>query len=115
MPGRSRDTATSCWWSPTGIPRAGTRYVLPQVGAYDNAGLRLRFSAVSVDRTTTPHSLLVSEYAENGIMAYGDEFRGRPNRSKKPKVVRWPLVPGRSDRTGSLSATSAPAGPGADS
>lgn len=83
----------------------GYKYVLPQVGAYDNAGLRLRFSALSVDRTTTPHSLLVSEYAEDGIMAYDDEFRGRPNRSRKPKVVRWPLVPGWSDRTGSLSAT----------
>ncbi|WFB07301.1 hypothetical protein LRS74_09760 [Streptomyces sp. LX-29] len=69
----------------------GYKYLLPQVGAYDNAGRRLRFSAVSVDRTTSPHSLLVSEYDEDG--------RPRPN------AVRWPLAPGWNDQTGRLAAT----------
>ncbi|MFF5538035.1 hypothetical protein ACFY71_37205 [Streptomyces cinerochromogenes] len=82
----------------------GYKYVLPQVGAYDNVGLRLRFSAVSVDRTTSPHSLLVCEYDQDGTIGYNSDFRGRPNNSRKPKLVRWPLSPGWSDATGSLVA-----------
>ncbi|MGW3493155.1 hypothetical protein [Streptomyces sp. NPDC001020] len=82
----------------------GYKYVLPQVGALDNAGLRLRFSAVSVDRTASPHSLLVCEYDQDGTITYNSDFRGRPNRSRKPKLVRWPLSPGWTDETGSMVA-----------
>jgi hypothetical protein len=82
----------------------GYTYVLPQVGAYDNAGLRLRFSATSVDRTTSPNSLLVCEYDVDGTIRYNSDFRGSPNASRQPKLVRWPLSPGWTDTTGTLSA-----------
>lgn len=46
---------------------AGYRYVLPQVLAYDQVGSTdLRFSFVSLDRSTTPDSLLIGEYANPG-------------------------------------------------
>lgn len=45
-------------------------YVLPQTAAYANSTeggyAKLRFSAVSVDRTSTPDSLVVAEYASPG-------------------------------------------------
>ena len=45
-------------------------YVLPQTAAYthstDGGYTALRFSAVSVDRTSTPDSLIVAEYANPG-------------------------------------------------
>lgn len=45
----------------------GYRYVLPQVRTYDwqkKSGVKdMRFSFVSLDRTTTPDSLLIGEYS----------------------------------------------------
>jgi hypothetical protein len=54
------------------------KYVLPQVAAYTNAGLRFRYSAVSVDRTTSPHTMLAVEFAET--------------ERTRPKVLRLPLT-----------------------
>ncbi|WP_345580982.1 hypothetical protein [Streptomyces prasinosporus] len=54
------------------------KYVLPQIAAYDNTGLRFRYSAVSVDRTSSPHTMLAGEYV--------------PNERTRPKVLRLPLT-----------------------
>ncbi|MGW5848929.1 hypothetical protein ACWFQ8_13425 [Streptomyces sp. NPDC055254] len=72
------------------------RYVLPQTGAYDNTGTLLRFSAVGLDRASTPDSLTVSEYAYDlttPVVDYDPRFTWNGNGQKiaTPKVVRWPL------------------------
>ncbi|MBA2811170.1 hypothetical protein E0500_028145 [Streptomyces sp. KM273126] len=54
------------------------KYVLPQIAAYDNTGLRFRYSAVSVDRTSSPHTMLASEYTAS--------------ERARPKVLRLPLT-----------------------
>ncbi|WP_447040511.1 hypothetical protein [Streptomyces sp. DSM 118878] len=54
------------------------KYVLPQIAAYDNAGRRFRYSAVSVDRTGSAHTMVASEYV--------------PNERTRPKVLRLPLT-----------------------
>jgi hypothetical protein len=61
----------------------GYAYVVPQTGAYDqSSSCSPRFSFVSLDRTTSPPSLLTGEYD-------ADTVHGR--------LYRWPLEPG-SDR-----------------
>jgi hypothetical protein len=56
---------------------ASYKYVLPQVSAYQQpAGAGLVFSFVSVDRGSSPQSLLTGEYRQ-----------GKPG----GRVVRWPL------------------------
>lgn len=54
------------------------KYVLPQIAAYDNTGKRFRYSAVSVDRTTSPHTMLAGEYTAS--------------ERSRPKVLRLPLA-----------------------
>ena len=63
-------------WNGKGYAAAKYRYVLPQVGSYQQNGkTKMTFSAVSVDRSTTPDSLVVPQYRKG---AGG-------------KVVRWNL------------------------
>jgi hypothetical protein len=69
--------------APNAKAAAGYKYVLPQVSAYrHSAGGNLVFSFVSVDRGSSPPSLLTGEYR-----------KGKPG----ARVVRWPLDPA-SDR-----------------
>ncbi len=71
------------------------RFVLPQCGAYDNTGTLLRFSAIGLDRASSPDSLTVSEYATSltsPVVDYsGTAWNGNGNTVALPKVVRWPL------------------------
>ncbi|MEU7427982.1 hypothetical protein [Streptomyces sp. NPDC040750] len=70
----------------------GYQYVLPQSYAYDNAGTYLRYTAVGLDRTSTPDSLVVSEYSKSGAVDYTDgTFNGTGPGTTTPKVVRWNL------------------------
>lgn len=70
----------------------GYSYVLPQSGAYDNSGKYLRYSAIGLDRASTPDSLVVSEYSEAGTVNYKDgTFNGTGEPTGTPKVVRWNL------------------------
>ena len=61
------------------------RYILPQVASYQltGASARSKFSFVSLDRSSYPHSLVTGEYHTKSIQG---------------KVLRWPLNP----RTGQL-------------
>ncbi|MES5819084.1 hypothetical protein [Streptomyces sp. RG80] len=88
----------------------GYKYVLPQSHAYDNAGTWLRYSAIGLDRASTPDSLVIGEYSLSGVVDYdepGDPFNGTTEPTNTvPKVVRWPLD--YTDRhPGSLTATEA--------
>jgi hypothetical protein len=88
----------------------GYKYVLPQSHAYDNAGTWLRYSAIGLDRASTPDSLVIGEYSLSGVVDYdeeGDPFNGSTEPTNTvPKVVRWPLD--YTDRhPGSLTATEA--------
>jgi hypothetical protein len=76
---------------------ADYRYAIPQIGYYtpqsDPPHLPLRISSISLDRTSSPDSLITAEYKEdrNGV------------HSKKPadaRIVRWDL-----DRNGKLAAS----------
>ncbi|MFD3620104.1 hypothetical protein ACFWWT_33670 [Streptomyces sp. NPDC058676] len=70
----------------------GYQYVLPQSHAYDNAGTYLRYTAVGLDRASSPDSLVVSEYSLSGTVDYSDgNFNGTGPGSTTPKVVRWNL------------------------
>ncbi|MFG1943176.1 hypothetical protein [Nonomuraea sp. NPDC048826] len=59
-----------------GLHAFGYRYIIPQTDFWKVAVQGARFSFVGLDRTTTPHTLISGEYAE-------DHPRGR--------VVRWNL------------------------
>ncbi|MEU5321953.1 hypothetical protein AB0G67_35150 [Streptomyces sp. NPDC021056] len=88
----------------------GYKYVLPQSHAYDNAGTWLRYSAIGLDRASTPDSLVIGEYSLSGVVDYdepGDPFLGSTEPTNTvPKVVRWELD--YTDRhPGSLTATEA--------
>ncbi|WP_405645869.1 hypothetical protein [Streptomyces sp. NBC_00019] len=88
----------------------GYKYVLPQSHAYDNAGTWLRYSAIGLDRASTPDSLVIGEYSLSGVVDYeepGDPFLGSTKPTNTvPKVVRWELD--YTDRhPGSLTATEA--------
>ncbi len=86
----------------------GYQYVLPQSHAYDNAGTRLRYSTIGLDRATNPDSLVIGEYSTAGTVDYSDgDFNGTTaGLVKTPKVVRWSLD--QSDRhPASLTATEA--------
>ncbi|NNN31506.1 hypothetical protein HLK59_14250 [Streptomyces sp. S3(2020)] len=88
----------------------GYKYVLPQSHAYDNAGTWLRYSAIGLDRASTPDSLVIGEYSLAGVVDYdeeGDPFNGSTEPTNTvPKVVRWDLD--YTDRhPGSLTATEA--------
>ena len=88
----------------------GYQYVVPQSHAYDNAGTYLRYTAIGLDRASTPDSLTVSEYSLSGSVSYSDPgvtFNGTgAPASTTPHVVRWPLD--YTDRAlGSLTATEA--------
>jgi hypothetical protein len=74
----------------TGVYDAhGYRYVIPQVGEYIDAGAcDMRFSYVSLDRTSTPPSLVSGEYDATTVVG---------------RVFRWPLDPA----TGRLQLTDA--------
>ncbi|MCX5009990.1 hypothetical protein OG765_03170 [Streptomyces sp. NBC_00555] len=71
------------------------RFVLPQCGAYDNTGTLLRFSAIGLDRASSPDSLTVSEYATSltsPVVDYsGTGWNGNGTKVDLPKIVRWPL------------------------
>ncbi|AXG55526.1 hypothetical protein SLCG_4371 [Streptomyces lincolnensis] len=88
----------------------GYQYVLPQSHAYDNAGTWLRYSAIGLDRASSPDSLVIGEYSLSGAVDYdepGDPYNGstRPTNTT-PKVVRWALD--HTDRhPASLTATEA--------
>ncbi|MFJ8200982.1 hypothetical protein [Streptomyces sp. NPDC096152] len=70
----------------------GYQYVLPQSYAYDNAGTYLRYTAIGLDRASTPDSLVVSEYSLSGTVDYTDgTFNGTGPGTTTPKVVRWNL------------------------
>ncbi|MFF8535090.1 hypothetical protein ACF07B_24655 [Streptomyces sp. NPDC015532] len=70
----------------------GYQYVLPQSHAYDNAGTYLRYTAIGLDRASTPDSLVVSEYSLSGTVDYKDgTFNGTGAGTGTPKVVRWDL------------------------
>ncbi len=70
----------------------GYQYVLPQSHAYDNAGKYLRYTAIGLDRASSPDSLVVSEYSLSGTVDYTDgNFNGTGSGSTTPKVVRWNL------------------------
>ncbi len=71
-------TATTC--------RAGLyKYVIPQIGVYSERGACAPiFSWVSLDRSTTPPSLVSGEYCS--ATACAGRFAG--------KALRWPLDPG---------------------
>ncbi|MEU4167032.1 hypothetical protein AB0F46_09115 [Streptomyces sp. NPDC026665] len=70
----------------------GYQYVLPQSRAYDNAGKYLRYTAIGLDRASTPDSLVVSEYSPSGTVDYTDgTFNGTGVATTTPKVVRWDL------------------------
>ncbi|GII80357.1 hypothetical protein Sru01_53390 [Sphaerisporangium rufum] len=60
----------------------GYRYVLPQMDAWTSSG-DARFSFLSIDRTTTPHSLVSGEYVDPAA---------DPGRTGR--VARWPLSAG---------------------
>jgi len=67
----------------------GYRYVIPQVGEYVDAGAcDMRFSYVSLDRTSTPPSLISGEYDSTNVVG---------------RLFRWPLDPA----TGRLQLTDA--------
>lgn len=85
----------------------GYQYVLPQSHAYDNAGTYLRYTAIGLDRASTPDSLVVSEYSYSGTVDYTDgTFNGTGPGTTTPKVVRWNLD--HTDRQpASLTATEA--------
>lgn len=44
----------------------GQRYIIPQIARYTQGSGDFRFSFVSLDRTTTPDSILAGEYQESG-------------------------------------------------
>ncbi|MEV0092246.1 hypothetical protein [Streptomyces sp. NPDC050738] len=74
----------------------GYQYVLSQSRAYDNAGKYVRYSAVALDRSSTPDSLVVSEYSGSTLtdtdpaVTYTDgPFIGTGAPVKTPKLVRW--------------------------
>ncbi|MYQ49514.1 hypothetical protein GTW40_31610 [Streptomyces sp. SID4985] len=70
----------------------GYKYVLPQSHAYDNTGTYLRYTAIGLDRASTPDSLVVSEYSYAGVVDYSDKsFIGNGTKIETPKVVRWDL------------------------
>ncbi|MFF3740751.1 hypothetical protein [Streptomyces sp. NPDC002566] len=71
----------------------GYQYVLPQSHAYDNAGTYLRYSAIGLDRASSPDSFVISEYSEAGIVDYDEKgYIGTGKGSvTAPKVVRWNL------------------------
>ncbi|WP_405720431.1 hypothetical protein OG607_07900 [Streptomyces sp. NBC_01537] len=70
----------------------GYQYVLPQSLAYDNAGTYLRYTAIGLDRASSPDSLVVSEYSAAGTVSYTDgTFNGTGAGTTTPKVVRWNL------------------------
>ncbi|MEV7885036.1 hypothetical protein [Streptomyces sp. NPDC088357] len=73
----------------------GYQYVLPQSHAYDNAGTWLRYSAIGLDRASSPDSLVIGEYSLAGVVDYeepGDPFNGSTKPTNTvPKVVRWEL------------------------
>lgn len=51
------------------------RYVIPMVGLYEQpAGQGMRFSFVSLDRTSVPHSLWVGEYHEATMEGFAANF-----------------------------------------
>ncbi|MEV4873281.1 hypothetical protein [Streptomyces syringium] len=111
------------------------KYVLPQVGAYDNAGLRLRFSAVSVEprptaswsantpRTaswpTTTNSGAGPTAAESPRSSAGRWYRDGvtgPDRCPPPRFMKSARSKcrGRPASPAPTTSPSAPAGPGAD-
>ncbi|MFI7340926.1 hypothetical protein ACIBUY_23680 [Streptomyces sp. NPDC050085] len=72
------------------------QYVLSQSHAYDNTGTYLRYSAVALDRSSTPDSLVVGEYSPDKVDAtdpsvtYTDgPFAGNGTTVRTPKLVRW--------------------------
>ncbi|MGW0363812.1 hypothetical protein [Streptomyces sp. NPDC002990] len=71
------------------------RFVLPQIGAYDNTGTLVRFSAIGLDRESSPDSLTVSEYATSltspAVDYSGPGWNGNGTTIETPKIVRWPL------------------------
>ncbi|MEW2252877.1 hypothetical protein AB0907_36830 [Streptomyces sp. NPDC006975] len=68
------------------------QYVLPQSAAYDNTGKYVRYSAIGLDRASSPDSLVVSEYSVSGSVDYTDgTFSGSGVATTTPKVVRWNL------------------------
>ncbi|MEV0976164.1 hypothetical protein [Streptomyces sp. NPDC049915] len=68
------------------------QYVLPQAAAYDNTGKYVRYSAIGLDRASSPDSLVVSEYSVSGSVDYTDgTFSGSGVATTTPKVVRWNL------------------------
>ncbi|MEU6404310.1 hypothetical protein [Streptomyces sp. NPDC046985] len=70
----------------------GYQYVLPQSYAYDNTGKYLRYTAIGLDRTSSPDSLVVTEYSLAGTVDYTDgAFNGTGPLTTTPKVVRWNL------------------------
>ncbi|MFD3698824.1 hypothetical protein ACFWUZ_22195 [Streptomyces sp. NPDC058646] len=72
------------------------RFVAPQIAAYDNTGTLLRFSAIGLDRASSPDSLTVTEYAtslDTPVVDYsGDGWNGNGTKINTPKIVRWPLA-----------------------
>lgn len=85
---------TSCGLGPDGTTYSafGYSYVLPQTHAYDNTGTYLRYTTLGLDRSTTPDSLVVSEYSLSGQVDYSStSFIGTGPGSTTPKVVRWDL------------------------
>ncbi|MFD3547929.1 hypothetical protein ACFWUW_20395 [Streptomyces sp. NPDC058655] len=71
------------------------RFVAPQIAAYDNTGTLLRFSAVGLDRASSPDSITVTEYATSltaPVVDYsGTGWNGDGTKVTTPKIVRWPL------------------------
>ncbi|MEV5348704.1 hypothetical protein [Streptomyces achromogenes] len=70
-------------------------YLLPQSAAYDNDGTGLAYSAVSLDRTHGEReiSLVVSEFHRKD--GRGEDYPDpRGNGDRRPRVVRWRLLPG---------------------
>ncbi|WP_327167274.1 hypothetical protein [Streptomyces subrutilus] len=71
------------------------RFVAPQIAAYDNTGTLLRFSAIGLDRASSPDSLTVTEFAtglDSPVVDYsGSGWNGNGTTIATPKIVRWPL------------------------
>jgi hypothetical protein len=66
--------------------------VLPQALAYDNTGTLLRYSALALDRASTPDSLTVVEYTAGSTVDYsGSSWNGDGTTIPTPKIVRWNL------------------------
>lgn len=84
------------------------QYVMPQVGAYqqDSNSEQLRFSWVSVDQTTSPHSLVTGEYCNLD----DDPTKQLCNLNEVGRIARWNLnsYTGRLGRSSVHGATLRP-------